>query len=162
MRIGIDIGRVIIAGDTDAPNLFFSQHYLQAPAVEGAIAAIQKLAEVYEPENIFLVSKCGETTEQRTMAWLEAQDFFKLTGIAVENVYFCRERAEKRLICEDLDIKVFIDDRFTVLQHLDKLQKLFLFNPIAPELAKYDKWLLPPKKHIRVVENWSEILFYLT
>jgi hypothetical protein len=36
MAIGIDIGRVIIAGDTDTPNLFFSKSYLTAPAVDSA------------------------------------------------------------------------------------------------------------------------------
>jgi hypothetical protein len=161
MKIGIDIGRVIIAGDTDAPNLFFSQKFSEAPAVEGAIAAIQQLAEVYAPENIYLVSKCGETTQQRTLIWLEAQDFYTQTGVLPENVKFCRERPQKRQICDEFGIKIFIDDRFTVLQHLDNLQKLFLFNPIDKELQKYEKWLLPPKKHTRLVYNWQEVLFYL-
>jgi hypothetical protein len=161
MKIGIDIGRVIIAGDTDTANLFFSQKYLEAPAVEGAISAIQKLAEVYAPQNIYLVSKCGETTEKRSLAWLEAQGFYAQTGLDAENVKFCRERPQKRLICEEYEIKTFIDDRFTVLQHLDNLQKLFLFNPIETELAKYQKSFLPLKKHISLVETWQEILFYL-
>ena len=42
-KIGIDIGRVIISGDTDTPNQFFSIDYLKTPAVAHSFEAIAQL-----------------------------------------------------------------------------------------------------------------------
>ncbi len=117
-------------GDTDQPNSFFSRDFLQAPAVEGAFATIAKLTEKFDAGNVFLVFKCGEVTAERTMLWLHHQGFFIVTGINPDQVYFCRERHEKRIFCDELGLDTFVDDRFTVLQHLLHLPHLYLFNPM--------------------------------
>ena len=155
-KIGIDIGRVIIAGDTDQPNTFFSRDFLQAPAVQASIPAIARIALRHGPKNVFLVSKCGEATAERTLLWLHHQNFFVLTGIAPDQVFFCRERHEKQSICERLGIEVFIDDRFTVLQHLLHLKQLYLFDPTEVELEKYTH-VKRKLRNVKLVRSWKEL-----
>ncbi len=160
-RIGIDIGRVIIAGDTDQGNPFFSRNFLQAPPVDDAIATITQLTSVFGPENVFLVSKCGTATAQRSMLWLHHQDFFTMTGIAPAQVHFCEERHEKKIICDMLDIEIFIDDRYTVLEHLLHLSKCYLFQPFDHERALNEK-RKRKLRNIRVVESWQELAAHLS
>jgi hypothetical protein len=156
MRIGIDIGRVIIKGDTDKPNQFFTKNYLTAPAVDLAFESITKIVERYGSDYVFLVSKCGESTEEKTLEWLEYQQFYIKTGIDQSQVLFCRKRYEKKLICADYNIKLFIDDRYTVLEHLTDLKRLYLFNPVDSELEKFNQ--TKNKKHIYLVSNWTELM----
>lgn len=160
-KIGIDIGRVIIAGDTDQPNTFFSRDFLEAPAVDDAIPTIAQLAARQGPENVFLISKCGEATAERSLLWLHHQNFFELTGIAPDQVYFCRERHEKRIFCDQLEIDMFIDDRYTVLQHLLHLPHLFLFNPSEGELEKYEQ-VKRKLRNLKLVQTWKELAERIT
>lgn len=158
MKIGIDIGRVIIAGDTDEHSLFFSKNYLQAPAVTGAFEAIARLAQAFGPENLYLVSKCGERTAARTVEWLQHQGFHETTGISPEHVFFCRKRHEKRGICLEHGITVFIDDRYTVLEHLTDFEALFLFQAEGKELQLYKAARHEIKAVITTVPDWNTIL----
>ncbi|OJJ16072.1 hypothetical protein BKI52_35475 [marine bacterium AO1-C] len=158
--IGIDIGRVIISGDTDIPNQFFSEDYLSVSPVTQAFMAIQQIVETYTPQNVHLVSKCGEQTQQRTLQWLTHHQFFEKTGVIPTQVWFCRERHEKRSICEAQNIRTFIDDRFTVLQHLLELDQLFLFRPSEEELEAFENANSPDK--VRLVDGWEALLKKLT
>ena len=156
MKIGIDIGRVIIGGDTDKPDQFFSKDYLNATAVENAFESIKKLVDKYGKENIYLVSKCGESTQKKTLLWLEHTRFFEITGMHESNVYFCEERWQKSLICDEHGINIFIDDRYSVLEHLTNLHQLYLFNPNESELKRFNQ--LKDKKHIKLVMDWKELM----
>lgn len=156
MKIGIDIGRVIIAGDTDQAKEFFSKNYLTTLAVEDAFTSIQKLAAAYGNENIYLVSKCGSSTAQKTLHWLEHHNFFETTGVDKNHIFFCEERWQKSLICEEQAINIFIDDRYSVLEHLTNLHQLYLFNPAPNELEKFKK--IKDAKYIKLVMTWQEIL----
>ncbi len=154
--IGIDIGRVIISGDTDQPNQFFGPDYLEVDEVDMASESVRQIVAKFGPNNVHLVSKCGEQTQQRTLHWLERQQFCQVTGLHWGNIWFCRERHEKQGICEAQGIRTFIDDRFTVLQHLLELDQLFLFCPSDKEREAYEKAGKPNK--IVVVDNWVAVL----
>jgi len=154
--IGIDIGRVIISGDTDVPNQFFSDNYLSVSSVSQAFDSIRQIVAKYGPEKVHLVSKCGEQTQQRTLHWLNHHQFFETTGVLRSQVWFCRERHEKQGICESQGIRIFIDDRFTVLQHLLELDRLFLFCPSEKELEAFGQAQKPDK--IQVVDGWETVL----
>lgn len=154
--IGIDIGRVIISGDTDIENQFFTEQYLEVPAVENAFQSIGSIVEKYKAENVHLVSKCSEKTQVKTLNWLENKDFFHQTNFLRSNLWFCRDRKDKKEICEGNQIKKFIDDRFSVLVHLLELEELYLFNPSAEELKKFNDSV--KKANIQVVNTWEEIL----
>ncbi len=56
--------------------------------------------------------------ERHTRDWLHASDFYQTTGLSPEHVRFCRERAGKRPICDELPITHFADDRINLMQIL--------------------------------------------
>ncbi len=115
-RLGVDIGRVIIAGD--GPDTSFiggsDEQAMRAPAVEGALEALARLTALFEGR-VWLVSKCGPKVEARSRLWLARHRFFEITGIDAGNLRFCRQRPEKAPICAKLGITCFIDDRIDVL-----------------------------------------------
>jgi hypothetical protein len=132
-RLGVDIGRVIIAGD--GPDTSFvggtEEEALRAPAIDGAFESLARLA-LRLPSRIWLVSKCGNRVEARTRAWLAARRFFEVTGIAAEHLLFCRTRPEKAPICERLDIGCFVDDRYDVLESMQGIvDRRLLFGAIS-------------------------------
>lgn len=79
--------------------------------------------------NVWIVSKCGERIQRRTLRWLDHHDVYERTGLPRGNVRFCRQRAEKASHCRELGITHFIDDRADVLSHLRGLvPNLYLFG----------------------------------
>ncbi len=157
MRIGIDIGGVIIAQDTDEPDLFFSENFLRAKPFPNCFETIQALIKKYGEENIFIISKCGHAVQKKSTQWLEDKNFFSLTKFKRENINFCLERYEKAGIAESLNLNIFIDDRFSVLKYLlplEQIEKLILFcpNDIEKELNKSN-----PNDKILRVESWGEV-----
>lgn len=101
-----------------------------------------------------LVSKCSEPTQARTREWLKHHRFFEQTGISTGNLHFCLERQEKAIICKDLKITHFIDDRLEVLSYLiDITPHLYLFSPNSSEMSEYKKHL----RKVRQVESWLEL-----
>ncbi len=156
--IGIDIGNVIIGGDTDTEGKFFTNDYLNVPTIPDSFQAIKFLIEREGAENIFLVSKCSEKTQKRTLLFFEHHNFYEQTQFEKQNVFFCLERHEKKEICDRLHIQIFIDDRFTVLSHIAELKnrKLYLFSPNKIEFELYQKSAL--QKKIIVIQNWKELL----
>lgn len=130
-RIGVDIGRVIINGD-GADTSFFGHDHAEAmrtPAVPGAVSAVAELVRRFDGR-VWLVSKCGPKIQARSLAWLEHHGFWAKTGVARDNVRFCRERRDKAIHARRLALTHFVDDRFDVLEHLVGLvDHLYLFGP---------------------------------
>lgn len=145
MRIGIDIGNVIIGSDTDDPDQFFGDRYLQAPEVHAAFQSIAELVRVSGRHNVLIISKCGPFIQKRSLEWLSHHDFFNRTGFHRENVHFTLHRHEKAPLCDRLNIDAFIDDRFTVLEHMlplvadNRMRQLYLFAPDEDEHTLYRK-----------------------
>jgi len=118
-HLGIDIGRVIIQGDGPDTNFIggSDDDALRAPAMAGVLEALTRLCARFEGR-VWIVSKCGPRIEARSRAWLRAQRLFEITGIPRRNLRFCRDRKDKALICGDLGIDYFVDDRVDVLLHM--------------------------------------------
>lgn len=157
--LGVDIGNVIIArGMIDGSGndtSFFSGNYLQTPAVAGVFDALRSL--VYEKfgHDVFLVSKCGQKTQEKTQLWLEEQNFYERTGILRSHVKFCRQRHEKLAICLEFGINSFVDDRLEVLGNLIHIAKsLYLFDPMDSELKEFSNFL----PYVTQVSTWDEIV----
>lgn len=49
----------------------FGVNYLGTPMIEGAFDVIKFLIEKFGKENIFIVSKCGENVQKKSMHWME-------------------------------------------------------------------------------------------
>jgi hypothetical protein len=118
-RLGIDIGRVIIDGSSHpagGDTAFFAGDeatMLATPEMAGAFDAIRELCDRFGGR-VWLVSKCGPRVQARTLRWLDRHRFAERTGVAPDQVRFCRIRAEKRRHCEELFLTHFIDDRTDV------------------------------------------------
>jgi hypothetical protein len=153
--MGVDIGGVIIDRVNDGTDTsFFSDNYLETSAVPTVFDAIRLLVEKRFGENMFLVSKCGARTEERTRNWLEHRNFFTFTGMKREHLRFCRERHEKAPICTELGITHFVDDRLEVLSYLTSVRTRYLFRPNPKEVKRFASVL----GEVKQVNNWQEIL----
>ena len=129
-RIGVDIGRVLIAGDGPDTSFFKSdEESLRVPAVEGAFDGVASLVGKFAGR-VWLVSKCGTKIQKRTLAWLNAHDFWKQTRLPEDHVRFCKERPQKALHARELGLTHFIDDRVDVLEALD-LPHRYLFGALT-------------------------------
>jgi hypothetical protein len=135
MKLGIDIGRVLIAPDSPngrADTSFLGgsmEAALATPPYEGMFDAVPQLVELFEGR-VWLVSKAGPRVQEKTRRWLEHHRFFERTGIRKSNLRFCLERPQKAEHCRDLGITHFIDDRDDVLRHLESVvANRYLFGP---------------------------------
>ena len=154
LSLGVDIGGVIIDRVNDITDTsFFGDNYLQTRAVRGAFEALNLLRRKFS-KNIYLVSKCGMVIQQKTIDWLEFHNIYLQTGIRHCDVYFCRERQEKTIICKRFGITHFIDDRLEVLSYLTTVGTRYLFQPRLEEVEEF-KHHLPSVKQ---VNSWQEIL----
>jgi len=141
--LGIDFGRVIEGGlgaDEAADTSFLGStldEAIKSPATPGAFEVIPQLVALFDGR-VWIISKCGETTQRKTLAWLDHHDFYGRTGVPRGNVRFCRERAEKAVHCRELGITHMIDDRLDVHRAIrDVVPHLYLFGPQDGEVPDW-------------------------
>ncbi len=134
-KLGIDIGRVLIAPDSAdgrADTSFIGgslEAAIATPAYEGMFDAVPHLVRMFNGQ-VWLVSKAGPRVQEKTRHWLRHHSFFERTGILPANLRFCLERHQKAWHCRELGITHFIDDRPDVLTHMDGVVcNRFLFGP---------------------------------
>lgn len=134
-RLGIDIGRVLIAPDAAdgrADTSFIGgslEAALATPPYEGMFDTVPDLVERFDGQ-VWLVSKAGPRVQEKTRHWLRHHRFFERTGIAADHLRFCLERPQKAQHCRELAITHFIDDRSDVLEHLEGVvHHRYLFGP---------------------------------
>jgi hypothetical protein len=149
-RLGIDIGRVIIDGSSHpdgGDTAFFrgdEATMLATPEMPEAVASIATLVRAFAGR-VWLVSKCGPRTQERTLRWLQGHDFYRRTGLDPGHVRFCRQRADKRGHCEELGLTHFVDDRVEVHEAVHGVvDHQYLFGPqpgpIPPNISHVLTW----------------------
>jgi hypothetical protein len=152
-RVGVDIGRVIIAPvdpATGADTQFLSGDDATAMATPPSPGAFDALRELTARAGgaVWLVSKAGPRVQALTRRWLERWRFFAHTGVRPENLHFCRERRDKASYARSLGLTHFVDDRRDVLVAMRGLvPHLFLFGP--------QRGPAPPG--LRHVLTWAEV-----
>lgn len=147
-RLGVDIGRVIIDGASHpagGDTAFFEGDeatMLATPGVPDSVASIAQLTRAFEGR-VWLVSKCSPRTQERTLRWLLAHDFYNRTSIDPGHVRFCRERAEKRGHCEELGLTHFVDDRLEVHAAIrGVVDHQYLFGPQTGPVPEFTTHVL--------------------
>lgn len=151
-RLGVDFGRVIqgaalAPGDED--TVFLSgglEEALRTPPSVGAFEVLPRLVRRFEGR-AWVISKCGPRIEQRTRQWLDHHDFYDRTGIARENVRFCRARADKAAHCAELGITHMIDDRVDVHRAL---------RDVVPHRLLFGAQSEPVPEWVRHVPTWED------
>ena len=152
--IGVDVGGVIIDRVNDGTDTsFFSDNYLKTTAVPGALDTLTRLVKERFGDQVFIVSKCGKRTEEKTLHWFRHNRFFEQTGISQHNVRFCRTREGKAPICNELGITHFVDDRLEVLSYLTMVPHQFLFQADPKEVRRFEKHLARATQ----VNTWEQI-----
>jgi hypothetical protein len=152
MRLGIDVGRVLISpGDEAKPDTSFIggslEDALRTPPYDGMFDVVPALVERFGGQ-VWIISKCGPRIQQRTLQWFERQRFYERTGIDRRNVRFCLRRPEKAVHCRELGITHFIDDRTDVLSAmLGLVPNLYLFGPQSGR----------PPGGMRHVAGWADV-----
>lgn len=114
MRIGIDVGGVVIGGP-GKDTQFFSEDFLITSPVPGALDSITLLAQEHE---IFFISKAYPNTALKTRRWFNFHGAFCNMNVDPDRLIFCRERSEKAPIALLLELDVFIDDRRDIVQSM--------------------------------------------
>ncbi len=135
MRLGIDIGRVLISPDGEGSGGDTSfiggsmEAALRTPPYDDMFEVVPTLVERFRGQ-VWLVSKCGPRVQEKSRQWLRHHRFFERCGIAPENLRFCLQRPQKADHCRELGLTHFIDDRRDVLGHLNGLvERSYLFGP---------------------------------
>lgn len=128
IRVGVDIGRVIIGGSGGDGVGLFKGDYRKTPEIPDAIKSVAKLNEKYE---VWLLSKCKVETQEKILLWLAGQNFHERTGVPLDRILFCLQRPEKAPIAQAHDFKVFIDDREDIIESM---------NDILPHPILFTSW----------------------
>lgn len=129
--LGVDVGGVLVdrikADGSDTS--FFSDRFLETPAVAGAFDTLMRLGRERFGQRICIISKCGPRTEEKTRLWLAHHKLLDQLGLDSQALHFCRKRPDKAPICKRLGVTHFIDDRVEVLTHLTSVRHRILFGP---------------------------------
>lgn len=143
LRLGIDIGRVIIDGSSHphgGDTAFFAGDeatMLATPEMPGAVESIARLVTAFAG-HVWLISKCGPRVQARTLRWLDGHDFHTRTGLPAAHVRFCRSRPDKRLHCLELGLTHFVDDRPDVHAAIHRaVDHQYLFGPQTQPAPPY-------------------------
>ncbi len=121
---------------------------MKTPAAPGSIECIGRLVQHYKGR-VFIISKCGESVENKTRGWLSRNEIYAKTGLSRNQVHFCKKRKDKAPICRDLGITHFIDDRVDVLSHMVGIvPNLFLFGEQSK--SSPPQWAQP-------LLNWEQV-----
>jgi len=142
MNLAIDLGRTIISRENN-----------HAPFPD-AFRVVNELVRLFH--NTYIISRVNSEQKNRAEIWLEDNDFYNITGIPKDNVYYCFDRRDKAVIARGLRINVIIDDRPDVLIPMDESVKKILFNPYQGDLDKHGA-KLKEIKNLIIVKNWREI-----
>jgi hypothetical protein len=149
LRLGVDIGRVIIGGGAPGGNdtQFFSgdtARMLATPAVPAAIDTLARLVPLFG--QVWLVSKCGERVQRHTRQWLDHHDFAARTGIPGDHLRFCLKRPDKAVHCAQLGITHFVDDKLDVHQAL---------RGVVPHRYLFGPQRTPPPDWVEHTPTWA-------
>lgn len=106
--------------------------------------------ELLKPEDTFVVSYCDQATEVISRRWLDIHNFFEITRIPHGNLFYCRERSHKNIICQELEITDFVDDNIKVIKSLETVLKKYLFKTKENELTIIDPT-------ISIVRSWLDV-----
>lgn len=130
LRFGIDFGGVIVQHIRGKPQEDTALTSIEGTEVilPNAFEAIAELVAICEGQ-VWIISKAGYRMRAHTLSWLEAVNFYSLTGLEADHIRFCFEREEKAGICQELAISHFVDDRFRVMEILRHVvPHLYLFS----------------------------------
>ncbi|MEI7719868.1 MAG: hypothetical protein WCI89_01520 [bacterium] len=136
-------------------DLFFrSEHHTEATPMEGALEALQILAEHYE---LHIVTARPEVVRNMTAAWVNRHYPRLFTHMHFLSAHHLDHNSRpKSDICRAIGARVFIDDGVHNVK--DVFEKLGIVTLIFTQPLNFG-WEMP--KGMLRVNNWGEILDHL-
>lgn len=115
-RVGIDYGGVISK---------------DGRLIAGAVEGVSALVRHFGPQHTFIVSKAGKKMATEARQEMDNWKFREKTGILIDDAHdlYCKEKHHKETICKELGLTDFIDDRWSVLQHISTSVRRYMFKP---------------------------------
>lgn len=141
MKIGIDIGNVIIGGGGE--DTFFTKRFLETPEVHGAWDSLDDLDMA--KHELHIISKCGPEVEAKSLQWLDNEGFF--LSVPKHRTHFVRKRHLKAPMAQALELDIFIDDRQDII---DSMQG------IVPHRILFTSWEQANKELQEIFDNASK------
>jgi len=120
-----------------------------------ALPAVLQLSRERFNTNIWVVSKVRESDEEFVRDELERVHFWQQLGIAVPQIRFCREHADKAIICRELGVTHFVDDRPAVLVAMEGVVPVRIKLTLS---GLSSKSLAVDCRGIYHAESWAHIL----
>ena len=144
-KIGFDFGKTIALIEEDKP-------------FDYAFEVISMIINRYESNNVFIVSKARQETQQLILNWLQRHKFYQETGFNVDNIYFVEEYADKRIIVDKLGINIFVDDSIKIVRVLvpsENIRTMIWFRGSDLKLIKD----IPKKYRHKIVlyKEWKKM-----
>jgi hypothetical protein len=93
-RLGLDIGRVLIAPDDpsspDDTSFLGStiEDAVRTPPCAGVFDVVPEVVSRFDGR-VWLISKCGPRVQEKTRRWLAHHQFFERTGVDPTHLCFC-------------------------------------------------------------------------
>lgn len=138
MNIGIDFGNTICR--RDSANRFCVMN-------DNTLLVISELKKRFE--NVYIISEVNDQQKQETLEWMEENLFYLL--VKPENIFFCKERIDKKEICQKLKIDLMIDDRPEVMSYLDDRICKIMIKSNKEDLVLYTL------NNCICVDSWSQV-----
>lgn len=160
---GIDIGNVIIHNlpvkmrdALEAKNPSPEEVLKHLHLVSDALLGVRMLTQRVGPENVWVVSKANRLQTAVSKLAFERFKIYQTTGLKKDQVLFCPDRQDKRVIIQALDLEGHIDDRGEVIESIQGHIKCPIW--FAPEDYDAAKWLPHIRYSVRVVSSWKQIV----
>lgn len=111
-KFAFDLGGVII-------------NKISGTIANDAIMSVKLAVEKFKSNNIYIISKAKDKWIKLNLERLANHNFFELTGLLKDNLYFVNEYEDKEKLCKQLEINYMIDDSIKVLRYLTCKSMLF-------------------------------------
>lgn len=139
MRIAFDIGGVIRVDDTISDEMIMS---------------IKLVIDKFKQHNVFIISKAKNKWITKNKEFLLFHNFYEKTGFNIDNVYYVNEYADKRIICDKLEINYMIDDSTKVIRYLLDSNTISIWFGLSNDIACIDK---KDRNKVILAKSWKFI-----
>ncbi|MBI4280731.1 hypothetical protein HY628_00875 [Candidatus Uhrbacteria bacterium] len=156
-KLGIDFGGVIrrATSDDESEETVDGWSFRKTPPVAGAFEGIRCLVQEVFGTRIWIVSRCRSDVTRWIRVWFREKGFFAFTGVPPDHFLTCRERPHKAVLCRDLGLTDFVDNRLEVLLHMaGQVPHLYLFDPDTREMNLFSE----ASVSIRRIEDWRSLV----
>lgn len=160
---GVDVGNVLFANipipirdsliaKKAKPEEYLKHYHL----IPDALLGLRMLTQRVGPDNVWIISKAAKEQIALTRLAFDKFRIHPVTGLKKDQVLFCPERKDKRVIIKALELEGHIDDRGEVIDSIQTVIKNPIwFNPTPEDSLK---WIPYIKYHVRVVSSWQQIM----